>query len=160
MEAIQQWFNNLKRSEQQILFVGGVLVLLYLLYVLLWQPTSAGIERLQQHNVVAAEQLQSVRALAAEYKQLKGSDGGGRSNNFNLQTLIDNTVSRNQLHVKRMQPSASGDVQVRFENAVFNKVVAWLYDLEVANGVVVKDLSINPGNGSGLVNVSVRLRKG
>ena len=155
---MQQWFNNLQRSEQMILAIGAAVVALYIVFVLLVRPMSAKVDSLQSQNLVAAESLQNVESMAAQYRRLEKTSGGKRRGGANLTRLIDSTVKANQLQMSRFQPSSSGDVQVRFENAAFNNVLAWLNQLENNHGVVVKDLSITPTGASGYVNVSVRLR--
>ena len=157
---MQQWFNNLQRNEQLMLLVGAAAVTVYLLYVVLWRPMATSVDTLQRQNQAAEKSLHNVKRLVTEYRQLQGSGAGKRGSRQNLTRLIDSTVKKNELTMNRFQPSSSGDVQVRFENAVFNNVLAWLNELEAGNGVIVKDLSISPGAASGLVNISVRLRQG
>lgn len=158
---MQQWFNNLKRQEQLMVSIGGVALVAYLIFTLLWQPMAASSETLATQNTVARETLSSVKQLADRYKALeKTSKKRSSSSSKSLSRIIDETVKKNELVMKRFQPSSSGDVQVRFENAVFNNMLAWLNQLESDQGVFIKDLSVSPGNGSGLVNVSVRLRQG
>lgn len=159
--SIQQWFHQLKRQEQLIVLLGAAVVLLYILYAALWTPMSNSVDILEQKNQTAVESLHNVNALVVEYKNIRQAGAGTASGSRpNLARLIDSTVKKNKLTMKRFQPSSSGDVQVRFENAVFNNILAWLDELEAGSGVVVKDLSISPGSASGLVNVSVRLRQG
>lgn len=156
---MQKWFNNLESREQLMLVVCGFFVLIYLLYQLLWSPIVDKRDKLQLQNQAVMESLGNVRNLAAEYKALKQSGAAGKSPvGANLSRIVDTSVARNQLKMNRFQPSSSGDVQVRFENAVFNNIVAWLYELETDYAIDVKELSITPGAGSGLVNVSVRLQ--
>ncbi|WP_101757508.1 type II secretion system protein GspM [Oceanicoccus sp. KOV_DT_Chl] len=156
---MQQWFNNLTRQEQLLLLCGGASVILYVLFVLILQPMSSSVAQLEVQNQRAAETLNSVTALAAEYEALKQKGYAVSNQSQNLTRLIDNTVKKNGLAMSRFQPSSSGDVQVRFENAAFNNIVAWLHELENEQGVVIKDLSVSPGSDSGYVNVSVRLRQ-
>ncbi len=159
---MQQWIKNLSRNEQLMLLVGAVVIVLYILFVVILQPMSGSVAALENKNQVAEESLQNVKALAAEYKALNaagfGSSGGG--NEQNLTRLIDSTVKKNQLAMSRFQPSSSGDVQVRFENAAFSNILAWLNELETDNGVLIRDLSVTNGSAVGLVNVSVRVRQG
>lgn len=157
---MQQWFNNLRRQEQLMLLLGSFVVLAYLLFAVILSPMSASVSSLQQQNEVAAESLVAVKALAKEYTALQKSGAGKTGSKQNLTRLIDTTVKQSQLTMNRFQPSSSGDVQVRFENAVFNDIVAWINILESDHGVMVKDLSISNGAATGLVNVSVRLRQG
>ena len=156
---MQRWltlFNELKPRAQLLLLGGACVLVIYLFYLLVWQPVSNAKDRVILSNRVAIEDLQDIRALAAEYRQLERS-GGQRVSGQNLSQIVDSSAARYQLSMSRFQPSSSGDVQIRFDNVSFNAIIAWLYDLESNNAVGVKDLSINPGNASGLVNVSVRL---
>jgi general secretion pathway protein M len=158
---MKQWFNNLKRHEQLMLLGLSIVLLLYVIFTLLWQPLSESKQKLQQHNQQVAASLQTVKSLAAEYKQLSGGKSGNQQQAAgSLASLVDKAVADNQLTMSRFQPSASGDAQVRFENASFNAVLGWLYQMEYDYRVLVKDLSISKANAPGLVNVSVRVSKG
>ena len=142
-----------------MLLFGSFVVLLYLLYVLIFAPMSAAVSSLEQQNQQAATSLVAVKALVKEYQSLQKSGAGKFGSKQNLTRLIDTTVKASGLTMKRFQPSSSGDVQVRFENAVFNDVIGWIATLENDHGILVKDLSISRGMAAGLVNISVRLRQ-
>ncbi|WP_019531402.1 type II secretion system protein GspM [Dasania marina] len=163
LQSIQQQllerFNQLKRKEQY--YVAALLLLLvpYVFYVAIWQPVLTDNKKLQQANIVAQQQLQNVQQLAAQYKKLQNSSGV-HNTDVNLPQLVDSSLLRHQLRLKRMQPSASGDIQLRFEDVSFNDLVAWLHELESEYAVIVKDASITPGNSDGVVSSSVRIRKG
>ena len=154
-----QRFNQLNKKEQYYLSVLALVLIPYLIYMLLWQPVAKSNQKLSAANHMAQQQLQTVQELAAQYQQLQQKSGRS-SSEVNLPQLIDSSVVRHKLALKRMQPSASGDIQLRFENVSFNYLMAWLYELESEYAVVVKDLSVTPGNSAGLVSSSVRLRKG
>lgn len=161
MQAIKLWYSDLARKEQQLILLLGLVLVVFIFVKLVWQPIADSRDRLLVKNEQAQDELRAVRALAAEYKALKkmgAKSVGGSSGNLNQ--LLNSSVKRHQLSLKRLQPSSSGDVQLRFENAVFNQLVAWLNELEVASGVVVKDISITPASSAGLVNVSIRVRNG
>ena len=157
---MQQWFNNLRRREQLMLLFGSLVILVYLFFVVIVTPMSASVSSLQQQNQRAAESLVAVKALVKEYNSLQKSGAGKTGSKQNFTRLIDTTVKASELTMNRFQPSSSGDVQVRFENANFNDVIAWISILENDHGILVKDLSISSGVATGLVNVSVRLRQG
>lgn len=157
---MQQWFNRLKRNEQFMLLLAAALIFLYVVFFLILGPMSVSVSAMNVRNQQAQISLKNVKDMAKEYSVLQQSGAGKKTSKANLTRLIDSTVKTNDLTMNRFQPSSSGDVQVRFENAAFNNILAWLYELENGNGVVIKDLSISPGSASGFVNVSVRLRQG
>lgn len=161
MQQLQQWFDQLKRSEQMLLASCALVLVLYLVYQLLIAPLAWQQQQLQRSNEQARQTLVRVRELAAQYRQQSASgQGTDTSRQRSLSQIVDETVVRHQLAMKRFQPSSNGDASVRFENTAFTQFLAWLYEIETAHPVVVKDLSVSPASGSGLVNISVRLRPG
>lgn len=157
-EAIASWFKQLKQSEQYALLILVAMLIPYLCYVLLFKPLLVSNSNLLLANQRAAETFQQVRLLAAEYKQLTDTNQGVNTS-INLPQLIDSSVLRYKLALKRMQPTANGEIQLRFEAINFNDFIAWLYELESQYAVVVKDLSVSPVADTGLVSSSLRLRK-
>ena len=72
-------------------------------------------------------------------------------------SLINRSTSSFGLQVNRLQPNSRGEVQVRLENAAFDDLVAWLHQMEYRESLIVQEVSITPGGGSGRVNATVRL---
>ncbi|MFT5578301.1 MAG: general secretion pathway protein M [Paraglaciecola psychrophila] len=162
LQKQRQWFDTLNSRDQLSVLAGAVAVGLYILIVLLWSPLSQQQQSLVLQNQQAGVSLRNVEALAQQYQALQG--GSAKKTNStgkkNLTSLIDRLVKANGLQMKRFQPSSSGDVQLRFENAVFNNIVMLLHQLETDNAIAIKDLSISPGSAIGLVDISVRLSGG
>jgi general secretion pathway protein M len=136
------------------------LAVIVLAYHLLWQPLVSAKASYQQQNQRAEQQLVAVRELATQYRQLQNSGAKATVSAAGLPQLINSTVLSHQLAVQRLQPSASGDVQVRFENVSFNALLAWLNDIELGHGVIVKDMAVNRAEASGQVNVTLRVQAG
>lgn len=152
------WFNSRQPREQILLLTVVALVVIYLLYLVAWQPVTRAREQLVVSNRLAFDDLETVQALAAEYQLLKrAAPAQSVKTGQSLLQIIDTSVAQYQLSMTRLQPSASGDVQIRFENVLFNAIIAWLYHLESEYAIHVKDISITPSHADGLVSVSVRL---
>jgi general secretion pathway protein M len=155
------WFNGLTRKEQLLLLLCSVLVTAYIVFFVLLRPMYRSASTLERQNSVAVESLRNVKVLASEYKLLaaSGVDSGDRPKQ-NLTLIIDKLVKENGLQMKRFQPSSSGDVQLRFENSPFGKILVLLNQLESEYSVSIKDLSVSQGNINGSVDVSIRLSGG
>jgi general secretion pathway protein M len=153
---LSRW-RQLNGRDQAMLALLGAVLLLYVSYLALWRPLAAANRHLRQQNLAAADSLGAVTQLAAQYRELQKNQGAQRARSENLTQLIDRSVAANQLHMSRFQPGSGGDVQVRLDNAPFDQVLRWLYQLESAEAVTIRELAVAPGAGSGLVNVSVRL---
>ena len=156
-------FNTRSRHEQLLLLLLAAVLLAWLLVMGVLHPLADRQHRLAQQNQVALQALAKVKQMSADYQRLRSSDNAGvnhnNSNNHrvHLSNIVDTSVADNELTMRRYQPSASGMAQIRFENMPFDKLIAWLYEVEFTHALVVRDLSMTQGSSSGLANMSVRL---
>lgn len=158
MNKILTWFNQYNPREQLIILLGAACLLLYVLYLSVWRPLAEQQQQLQLQNQRAQETLVNVKVLADQYKQLQQTGATSQSSeNLNLSQIVDRSVASNQLSMKRYQPAADGDAQIRFENMPFDNLLSWLDQMENRYGLLIKDLTVSPGSQVGLVNLSVRL---
>ena len=153
---VKQKFFAMPQRDQMALGLLVIAVVLFGFYQLAWAPLVDKEKSLTSANASLRTSVANVQQLATEYKKLKGS-GSATASSASLPRLIDSTARANQLKLGRVQPNSTGDVQVRFDDAVFDQVLTWLNELESKHGVTIKELNINPGKDTGLVNANVRL---
>jgi type II secretory pathway component PulM len=153
---MNQWFMGLTQREQLSLFIMGLAVALYLAFVIFIAPLSQARDRMVVQNRGVAESLQRVEVLVSQILYLRET-GNGSSTNLNLTSLVNRSTSSYQLQVNRLQPNSRGELQVRLENAVFDDLIAWLYQVEYKEGLRVLETSITPAGTVGRVNATVRL---
>lgn len=153
---MKEWFAQLNQREQMSLLALGLAVALYLLYVLVWSPLDSQREQLALQNAAIAESQVRVDAMVSELLQLRA--GGVKTGaKRNLTSVINESTSRLQLPVIRLQPNSRGEIQVRLENAVFDDVLQWLYQMEYTEQMLVREVSLTQSNTAGLVNVTARI---
>jgi type II secretory pathway component PulM len=153
---VKEWFAGLNQREQLSLFVLGIALLLYLLYMLAWAPLAERREELALQNESVAESLQRVDAMVSEIMRLR--EGGVASTaRRNLTSLVNQSTGRHGLQVSRLQSNSRGDIQVRLENAVFDDLLAWLDDVENREGLLVTEIAITRAGASGRVNATIRI---
>ena len=152
---MKAWFANLDQREQLSVLLLGIALVLYLLYMLVWSPLDDRRDELKLQNTAIAESRVRVDAMVSQLLQerKKGPATGSR----NLTTEINESTRRYSLPVKRLQPNSRGEIQVRVENAAFNKVMQWLYEVEYSKGLLVRELSLTQAGAVGHVNVTVRV---
>lgn len=153
---MKQWFTGLTQREQLSLLIMGLAVALYLAFVIFIAPLSQARDRMVVQNRGVAESLQRVEVLVSQILHLRET-GNGSSTNRNLTSLVNRSTSSYQLQVNRLQPNSRGELQVRLENAVFDDLIAWLYQVEYKEGLRVLETSITPAGTVGRVNATVRL---
>ena len=153
---MKEWFAGLNQREQLSLVALGFALGLYLLYMLAWAPLAERRDQLIVQNKSAAESLQRVDAMVSEITRLRAG-GAASSAQRNLTALVNQSTNRHNLQVSRLQPNSRGDIQVRFENAVFDDLVAWLDQVENREGLLVTEVAITRTGSSGRVNASIRI---
>jgi general secretion pathway protein M len=153
---MKDWFAQLNQREQMSLFMLSLAVGLYLLFVLIWSPLASKRDALEVQNSAIAGSLARVDAMVSELLQLR--DGGASVNTRrNLTSLINQSTSRMELQVSRLQPSSRGDIQVRLENASFDDVLEWLHEMEYREALLVREVSVTQAGSAGRVNATVRI---
>jgi type II secretory pathway component PulM len=153
---VKEWFAGLNQREQLSLFVLGIALVLYLLYMLAWAPLAQRREELAVQNESGGESLQRVDAMVSEIIRLR--EGGVASTaRRNLTSLVNQSTGRHGLQVSRLQPNSRGDIQVRLENAVFDDLLAWLDDVENREGLLVTEIAITRSGTTGRVNATIRI---
>ena len=156
---MKQWFMGLTQREQLSLLIMGLAVALYLAFVIFIAPLSQARDRMVVQNRGVAESLQRVEVLVSKILHLRET-GNGSSTNRNLTSLVNRSTSSYQLQVNLLQPNSRGELQVRLENAVFDDLIAWLYQVEYKEGLRVLETSITQAGNVGRVNATVRLAQG
>lgn len=153
---MKDWFAQLGQRDQLSLLVLAIALGLYVLYMFVWSPLDARRDELALQNAAIAESRVRVDAMVSELLQLRqsGSKPGARRN---LTTVINASTGRLKLPVIRLQPNARGEIQVRVENASFDDVLQWLYEMEYKEGLLVQEVSLTQAGTVGRVNVTVRI---
>ena len=153
---MKEWLSQLNQREQLSLLLLGLALLLYLLYTLVLSPLESQQEQLAAQNRAVTESQGRVDAMVSQLLQLRqgGAKAGAKRN---LTSVINQSTSRLQLPVMRLQPNSRGEIQVRSENASFNDVLKWLNEMEYTESLLVREVSVTPAASAGRVNITVRI---
>ena len=153
---MKEWFSQLNQREQLSLLLLGLALLLYLLYILVLSPLESQREQLMAQNSAVTQSQGRVDAMVSQLLQLRqgGAKAGAKRN---LTSVINQSTSRLQLPVMRLQPNSRGEIQVRIENASFNDVLKWLNEMEYTESLLVREVSVTPAASAGRINITVRI---
>lgn len=154
---MREWFEQRNLREQASLLLMAGAVLLWALYTLVWSPLDQRRDQLQANNLAAVASLARVDAMVSELQELRSSTAGQGPQERNLAALVNRGTQRLGLPVSRLQPGARGDLQVRLENAPFDRLVTWLHELEQREGLYIAELAVTPTEQAGRVNVTLRI---
>ena len=153
---MKERFSQLNQREQLSLLLLSLALLVYLLYILVLSPLESEREQLMAQNSAVIESQGRVDAMVSQLLQLR--EGGAKAGaKRNLTSVINQSTSRLQLPVMRLQPNSRGEIQVRIENASFNDVLKWLNEMEYTESLLVREVSVTPAASAGRVNITVRI---
>ncbi len=155
--TILSWFRARTPSEQVSLVALSVVGVLYCAIVLIINPIAAARDAAVLGNIRVIESKQRVEMMAAELERLRA--GGGTTQAPNLMTLVNRVSQQLALAITRLQPSANGDLQVRFESVVFEDVLAFVYQLESVEGAIVREVTVSQAQ-QGRVSATIRFGQG
>jgi type II secretory pathway component PulM len=153
---MKEWFVALEQREQLSLLLLAIAVVLYLFYILAWSPLDSRRDELRLQNGAIAESRVRVDAMVSQLLELrKGPTNRGARRN--LTSEINESTGRFNLPVMRLQPNSRGEIQVRLENAPFDRVLQWLHEMEFSKGLLVREVSLTQTGTDGQVNATVRV---
>ena len=152
---IGRWYYGRERNEQVIILGLAVLVIIAVLWVGVWKPVSdwRAVAVKRQNN---AQQLYDwLRANETRAKQAARTSPTRATGA--ITPIITRAAAAHQITVNRLQPESNGVVSVVLQQQAFNKIIAWVAQLEENNGVNVQRASIDGVDAPGYVNAQLRL---
>jgi general secretion pathway protein M len=127
-----------------------VLISIFILYGLIWQPLTENIEK----TTLKLERQQALLTWVTEntqgYQQAKRS--ARASSGVSLSSIVNRTSSANNITITRMQPQGD-DLQVWIDEISFNQLLTWLEQLAISDGLQVKNIDLSSAEQQGMVRV-------
>ncbi|MEM7002090.1 MAG: type II secretion system protein M [Pseudomonadota bacterium] len=154
--GVGQWFYGREVSEQRIIAALAILVVATALWLGIWQPVS-------EWRSAAVERQQRVQQLAdwLRANESAAKQAARRNTNANVSRtptpVITRTAQLHEITINRLQPEANGVVSVVLERQSFNKIIAWINQLETGNDITVERASVDGLENPGYVNAQLRL---
>ena len=155
--SVGRWYTQKEPGEQRIVLALGFLIVVSLLYVGAWKPVSdwRAIEANRQQNAQALYDW--LRANESAARQAARTNRNASQAGRSLTPVVTKAAAAHQITVNRLQPEGNGIVSVSVQRQPFNKIIAWVSQLEENNGVSVERASIDGVDTPGYVNAQIRL---
>jgi general secretion pathway protein M len=161
---MKDWWLTKTPREQLALVSGAAALLLFLLYLLAWQPFVDSVEMKRLKVKSQQVTLNWMQQNMAEVQRLRGQRraAGTSGTNEALLTLVDRTAKQSQLRpqIKRIKPQGDNKVQLWVEQAAFDTLLTWLGGLSVQYSIQIESLSIDRQELPGIVNARLVLQRG
>ncbi len=143
------WWANLNDRERLLVGGGLACVLVVLLYVSLLEPLSqrrASIEaRVAAEQRVLTKLEDQAREAAALRAQVLAQADNAQTQEQSFLSVINESAARHQLRrdVRRIVPNGSNEATIAFDSVPFDRLVAWLVELQTDFGVGVLRLNLD-----------------
>ncbi|MDH5395482.1 MAG: type II secretion system protein M [Gammaproteobacteria bacterium] len=159
---MKAWFLSLSQRERILLQSAAAVMIVFLSYIIIWQPLSDNYEKNKKNVLTATETLEWMKKASRDIKILRGNHSVNttiRSGKQFVLGVVDRTVRKSGLNstMKRVQPEGESGVRVWFEQAPFDELIKWLAVIESEQGLIVNEINIERSDSPGLVNVRVYL---
>lgn len=158
LDPVKDWWNQASTRDQLMILICGVVVVVYLMYLLILSPVKNMAEQQSVKKEAQKAALGRVKLLAAQVKASKKSDNGQRGGR-SIESIVESSISQNSLRVSGFDASGKSGIRVRFELVKFDNLLGWLYELEVTQGLRIKDLSIASGSEPGTVSANILIQR-
>ncbi|MFL0803585.1 MAG: type II secretion system protein M [Agarilytica sp.] len=158
MDALKEWWSQASSRDQLALVIGGGFLSLYLLFMVVLSPVQNMREKEETKNNALRNSLENVRSLAAQVMAQKAT-GGKENSRGSIENIVQQSVAAKGLQVASMAASGKDGVRLRFDEANFEKVLQWLFEMEVTHNFRIKDLSVASASNPGMVTINLRIHK-
>ena len=163
---MKQWWQSLQPRERRLVASAVVLMFGLAVYLLVWEPMIQARDQLQHRVATQEEDLVWMQQAAFEIQRSQRIPTIGRirrADQRSLPTLLDGTARSAGLGdaLKRVEPQQGGKAfQVRLEQASFDAVLRWLFELSQQYGVDVTNAVVERDTAAGRVEARLVLQEG
>jgi type II secretory pathway component PulM len=154
---MKAWFFGLPSRERWMVGVGAAAALAIVFWGFIVRPLRAEIANLR--TSVETKQRLLVDVARIEGTQPAGVAGNRQGAGQTLVVIVDNTARSHGLDLPRTRANGPSGVDVTFQGASFDSLVAWLLVLHDTYGVDVETASFSSGRAPGLVNGQISLHR-
>lgn len=158
---MKAWWEALSIRERGLVAGGVALALALLFYLLFWEPFQANSRRLQRSVAELRADLAWMQQAAREIGRLGGAgETSPADESRSLLTVVDQTARASGLGdaLKQVAPQGADQLSAQLEAVDFNRLIAWLGELERDHFVAIVNLSVDRTSAVGRVNARVIVR--
>ena len=159
---LQQWLNTLEKRERHIVVSGSIALLFILFYLIIWEPITANYVQQQQTNQSQRQLYNWIKSSSTEIRALSnnGASTAAKFRNQSISSLAERSAVATGVKpfIDKIDQSKTG-VKVNLNSADFDRVVAWLTDLETKYGITASKVKIEKSKTTGAVDANITLER-
>ncbi len=157
------WWRSLNARERLLVSFAAIFLLGACLFLFALEPLAKEQQAIQHRVQTEREALARVKRYANEARILRQQSADTAEQTVDKSqsflSILNRTSSVHQLqqHVKRIVPNGVDKASVVFDKVPFDRLTAWLIDLQVKHAVTVALITVDKTKDSGLVRANVNL---
>lgn len=158
---MKEWWNNLALREKQLVSIGGIFLVLFLIYFFLWSPLNQKVASLRSQIRQNQDLLAWMKDTDKEIQSLeKTSAPKPNRSGGSLLSLVQKQVEHSSLSgsLSQLHQVESDSVQLTFKKVDFDKLIAWLIEVTQQEGLVITQLTVTPSGTPGIVGADLILK--
>ncbi len=150
IEPLQSYWQGLSERDRSMLSVGGVVVLIYLFYLLIYSPLISAVEMKSKQWVERKETLQWMQTQLKVPKTQPSKD-------VNLLPVLSTQLKQTSFtrFPYQLQQTGAHTLQLSFENVPYIEFMSWLQKLGKEYTVTIVDLTVTRTKTPGLVKLQL-----
>lgn len=152
------YLKGLNNRERTALIIGMVVCFLYIGYLFIYAPLTAGVHRRALILSEKKDTLQWIKQAQAAYQPSKKRI---TISNTQLLALVSQALNK-QFHgfTYQLQQTGAGNIQLMYETVPFNAFMRWLYTLNKEYAVSIQELIVDKTATSGIVKLTLVITPG
>lgn len=154
---MKAWFFGLQPRERWIVVIGATAALAIVFWGFIVRPLRA--ENVSLRTSIETKQRLLIDVARIESSQPQNVAANRQGGDQTLVVIVDNTARSHGLDLPRTRANGPSGVDVTFQGASFDALVAWLLVLHGTYGIDVETASFSSGREQGLVNGQISLRR-
>ncbi|HYW75200.1 MAG TPA: type II secretion system protein M [Gammaproteobacteria bacterium] len=156
--ALRSWFDGLAPRERRLLIVGGIAIVLMVVYFAVVTPVRSAHSRLM-NDVQQKQQLLALINRSAGRIQSAGASGGHLKPGESVFAATSAAIQSSPISgaVQRLEQTRNGGVRLSLSGVDFDALVQWLGTLSRQDGIVAIRATIQQSSNPGTVDAKLTL---
>ena len=157
LDKITGRYLQLEKTERSALKALASFFTLLFLYFVIWNPVN---QYHDSNEVERDRQLSMIQYMRASEKEARASSQGVNrgSTGQSLLTVVSRTAQQMGIKPNRLQPEGADAVSVWFDGVAFDDLMLMLKQIQVRQGIVVQQISLDREEQPGIVRARIVLR--
>lgn len=153
-ETAERYWNQWNDRERRLVVIATVFLAGYLCYALFYAPLNAALTKAQAQLVADRETLLWMRSVRQQSQQTSTPQ---IISNGQLLSVLGQQLSVSAFHqfVYQLDQTASGDIQLSFDQVPYNVFLLWLKKLHTQYAFTIKQFSAEHSQTLGMVKLQL-----